>query len=395
MMPLVSIIIPCYNATPRLVACLYSCLNQIYPEIEIIVVDNGSVDGSPEIVQAIQMQTTRPLRLLVCETPSANSARIAGLHAANGDYIQWLDADDELAQDKISLQVESLETNSNANIAYGDWTWKFLRESGSKTIHFHGKFWTDPLLALLVDQWHPPHSYLVRRSAAEQLHNCQAWHPQTLIAMDREYFTWAALLGHQFLYVPDSCVSYVSWSSNQVTRSRSYKDRVQNLYCIFERLRKAAEQGLGSELLPVHWHFLRQDWQLWQPNLEYSRVAQWERSLDSQQICTIEDHARTILYKNWLQFLKERDRHLPKPLLQPEKVFAAFTDWLEIDINWQPIEIETAFPWNSADLSALPLAEFSRTLPLYAPLWNQLRGWLHPRLEVHCSRWMVPQLDAG
>jgi cellulose synthase/poly-beta-1,6-N-acetylglucosamine synthase-like glycosyltransferase len=100
--PLVSIIIPCYNAAPRLAQCLHSCLNQTHPNLEIILVNNNSTDVSVEIAQKIAASASHPINIVECLDPGANHARNRGFTDAKGEYIQWLDADDELDANKIA-----------------------------------------------------------------------------------------------------------------------------------------------------------------------------------------------------------------------------------------------------------------------------------------------------
>src|SRR5437016_13006727 len=97
MSALVSVITPCKNAAPWLADAIESCLQQTWPNLEIIVVDNGSSDASMEIARRYESSVT----LLECKRPGASAARNAGLEKARGDFIQFLDADDVLDRDKI------------------------------------------------------------------------------------------------------------------------------------------------------------------------------------------------------------------------------------------------------------------------------------------------------
>ena len=107
--PLVSIIIPVYNAERHLSECIESAINQTWPNKEIIIVDDGSTDGSLNIAHKYQCDT---IKVLCGENAGASAARNKGLRIAKGDYIQFLDADDVLSLDKIQLQVETLAFNA-------------------------------------------------------------------------------------------------------------------------------------------------------------------------------------------------------------------------------------------------------------------------------------------
>ncbi|CAM3892573.1 glycosyltransferase family 2 protein [Alkalicoccus chagannorensis] len=94
MIPLVTVIIPVYNAETHISACLESILRQEWPTLEVIVVDDGSTDRSAEEVRACNDQR---VRLLQQQNAGVSAARNHGIRAARGMYIAFVDADDELA----------------------------------------------------------------------------------------------------------------------------------------------------------------------------------------------------------------------------------------------------------------------------------------------------------
>ncbi len=103
--PLVSIIIPCFNAEQWLAGTLQSALAQTWPRTEIIVVDDGSSDQSVAVAQSFE---AKGVRLLTQINAGAGVARNTGLAVAQGDFIQYLDADDLLSPDKIATQIDWL-----------------------------------------------------------------------------------------------------------------------------------------------------------------------------------------------------------------------------------------------------------------------------------------------
>lgn len=118
----VSIIIPCRNASSSLLDCLKSCFQQTYKNLEIILIDNGSTDNSVAIAQNLAIQSPCPLKILHCPQLGGNNARNLGFTHAQGEFIQWLDADDTLASDEIACQVAALEANPTYDITYSDRT---------------------------------------------------------------------------------------------------------------------------------------------------------------------------------------------------------------------------------------------------------------------------------
>ncbi|MBE9182614.1 glycosyltransferase family 2 protein [Oculatella sp. LEGE 06141] len=263
-LPLVSIIIPCYNGADRLLSCLGSCAQQQYPHLEILVVDNGSTDHSRAIAEQFANVSPHPVRLLHCSQQGANHARNHGFSHAQGEYIQWLDADDELTPGKIEVQVQALEKQKADDIAYGDWEWCFYQQGQRQSkLAFSSQPMVDPLLRFLLHHWRPPHSYLLRYKAAERLQTVHAWHPDTPIGTDREYFTMAAVLGLQFLYVPGATVCYNHWSGTQMSRSASYWQRVYSLRQMYERFQQQLVNRSTDHLSAAHWFLLKQNWNVW------------------------------------------------------------------------------------------------------------------------------------
>jgi len=108
--PLVSIIIPAYNSEKYLADCIRSAIAQTWQHKEIIVVDDGSTDNSLHIARGFEADH---VRVLAQENAGASAARNAGLRAAQGEYIQFLDADDLISPDKIAAQVNCLQGSSN------------------------------------------------------------------------------------------------------------------------------------------------------------------------------------------------------------------------------------------------------------------------------------------
>jgi glycosyltransferase involved in cell wall biosynthesis len=107
----VSVVIPCYNVDKYIEECVYSVLNQTYPDIEIICIDDGSSDNTVKILNEIKESAGK--EILIIETPNrgASSARNTGLRNSKGEYVQFLDADDILLPDKIKHQVDLILAN--------------------------------------------------------------------------------------------------------------------------------------------------------------------------------------------------------------------------------------------------------------------------------------------
>jgi len=121
MFPLVSVIVPNYNNEAFVSRCLNSLLNQTYPNIEIIIIDDCSTDRSVEIIDPYQQQHQQirliknPVNMGVAVT------RNIGLITAKGKYVTTLDSDDEYLYKKVEHEVRVLEDSGNlADVAYSD-----------------------------------------------------------------------------------------------------------------------------------------------------------------------------------------------------------------------------------------------------------------------------------
>ena len=93
MNPLLSIIVPCYNTGKYIEKCLYSIINQNYQNIEVIVVDDGSIDDTREIVNSIIRLDNR-IKYIYKENSGVSDTRNKGIMEASGEFVTFVDSDD-------------------------------------------------------------------------------------------------------------------------------------------------------------------------------------------------------------------------------------------------------------------------------------------------------------
>ena len=119
MRPLVSILIPAYNAQAWISDTLRSALAQTWEPKEIIVVDDGSTDRTLAIARRFE---SSQLRVVSQKNQGAAAARNTAYSLSKGDFIQYLDADDLMAPDKIARQMEALgPCQSTRVLLSGSW----------------------------------------------------------------------------------------------------------------------------------------------------------------------------------------------------------------------------------------------------------------------------------
>src|SRR5437773_11525221 len=102
MAPLISILIPAYNAEPWIADTIRSALAQTWPRKEIVVVDDGSTDQTLAVARRF---ASKDVVVTTQENQGAAAARNSALSLCQGDYIQWLDADDLLSPEKVARQM--------------------------------------------------------------------------------------------------------------------------------------------------------------------------------------------------------------------------------------------------------------------------------------------------
>lgn len=131
----VSIIIPAYNAEKYLAECIDSVLNQTYKNVELIIVNDGSQDGTRDILDKYASKHSN-IQVIHTENGGVSRARNIGLNYASGAYIMFLDSDDLLVMNAIDILLYDLK-NNNADIAAGlmssDVTFETARCEGIET----------------------------------------------------------------------------------------------------------------------------------------------------------------------------------------------------------------------------------------------------------------------
>ena len=104
----ISIVVPVYNAEKTIVRCVESLRQQIYPYIEIILVNDGSKDKSLELCQQLKEKDNRII-IINKQNGGVSSARNTGIKSASGKYIMFCDSDDWVMEDYCSYMIEHVE----------------------------------------------------------------------------------------------------------------------------------------------------------------------------------------------------------------------------------------------------------------------------------------------
>lgn len=133
MTPLVSIVVTCFNQACYLERSVQSVLSQTFTDLECIIVDDGSTDGTREVAQGFQSRDSR-VSYFYKENGGVSSARNCGFRQAKGEWIQFLDSDDWIDEAKISSQLSCLSSVAGENtVFYTDYERVFLDKEGNIT----------------------------------------------------------------------------------------------------------------------------------------------------------------------------------------------------------------------------------------------------------------------
>jgi glycosyltransferase involved in cell wall biosynthesis len=218
MSPRVSIIIPCRNGVRWLGESIESCLGQSWPNLQIIVVDNGSTDGSLDLAKRYE---ARAVIVLACERAGASAARNVGLKHADGDLIQFLDADDFLDTDKIRRQVERLNAAPAASLASGAWA-RFARDP-SEAVFTPEAVWRNFAPEdFLIASWlgggmMPNFAWLTPRAVIER---AGPWNEALSVNDDGEFFCRVVLASSGIVFTADARGYYRSAGATTLSRRR-------------------------------------------------------------------------------------------------------------------------------------------------------------------------------
>lgn len=207
MKPLVSILIPAYNAQGSIAQTLQSAIAQTWPHKEIIVVDDSSRDGTAEEARRF---ASKEVSVVTVENGGAAAARNHALGLSQGDYIQFLDADDLLGPEKIALQLAALrDGDDQRTLLSGAWGYFHFRADHARFLAT--SLWEDlsPVEWLLRKMGQNLHmqtaTWLTSRQLVEKV---GPWDTRLLSDDDGEYFARILLASQGTRFVPEARVYY-------------------------------------------------------------------------------------------------------------------------------------------------------------------------------------------
>ncbi len=245
MSPSVSIIIPSYNAASTVEAALDAACSQTWRELEVILVDDGSVDATADIAEAYPDERVRVIRT---RQGGACKARNIGIDAAKGDYLQFLDADDVMKRDKIELQLRALMERGDAlSIAYGPWHQFGDSPECAGVGLLDGRSYSKPMEWLFASMeegfYTPPHCWLTPATVVQRAGH---WDERLKQNQDGEFFARVLSVASEVIWVPFSS-SYYRRLSNDSISQRQGRDRFESLVLAADLIRDRMLEYLGDD----------------------------------------------------------------------------------------------------------------------------------------------------
>ena len=216
--PLVSIIIPCYNAQAWVAESIRSAVDQSWVNTEVIVVDDGSKDSSLSIARTFE---SPKVKVITQQNRGASAARNAGLALAQGSEIQFLDADDVLHRHKIRKQIEVRQTCDPLALLSGEWD--RFEQSTSEALFQTKPNWRNmsgvEFLQLFYETFAmmQPAAWLSPRLLIDR---CGPWNESLTLNDDGEYFARVMLASPGIVYCEGARVYYRSGVQGSLSRRK-------------------------------------------------------------------------------------------------------------------------------------------------------------------------------
>jgi glycosyltransferase involved in cell wall biosynthesis len=203
MIPLISILIPAYNAEKWIKYSIESSINQTWPKKEIIVVDDGSNDNTLSIARKYQ---SKELKVVSQDNKGASNARNTALSYAQGDYIQWLDADDFLDPTKISTQLSlsrlERDTDMLLTSAFGFFFYRIEKTKFIYNIMCRDMTPIDYFMFKFIhNSMIPTNAWLVNRKLTDL---AGPWNEKLTLDDDGEYFCRVVTLSKAIKHIPEA-----------------------------------------------------------------------------------------------------------------------------------------------------------------------------------------------
>lgn len=223
--PLVSVVIATYNMGQYVSTAIDSVLQQDYPELEVVIVDDGSTDDTPE--RLAQYKEDRRVRAFQQDNAGQTVAKNRGLRETRGELIGFCDADNYWLQGKLPTQVNAFAQRPDLGVVYGEL--KFIDGEGNDLPAPSIKRHSGRITAqLLLDNFVTFNTTLIPRQILEEVGGFDE-----SLRMAIDYDLWLRIsVRYEFLYLPQPLVAYRIWGGQMSHRTG---ERFDNFFRLFEK----------------------------------------------------------------------------------------------------------------------------------------------------------------
>ncbi len=235
----ISVIIPCYNCEALIGETLECLLNQTYRDFEVICVNDGSTDGTRSVLEAWRDKDVLSMQIINKENGGVSSARNAGIEAAEGNYLLFLDSDDLYHPEYIERLVSAME-QSGADVSYCRLSRnRDIMDDQIENAHVISQTQAEAMYNLLYSM--PEfgfYCYLYKKEVLERVNLTFDVHTRHF--EDRE-FNWKYLCHCQTAVLVDAPLYYYRVNENSVTQNRKIQWRTDGLDAV-KRIENYVEQ---------------------------------------------------------------------------------------------------------------------------------------------------------
>ena len=279
-LPLVSILMPLYNAEVYIAQTLENCLAQTYTNIEIIVVDDGSSDGGLQIAQGYA-EKYDTISVYTQPNSGAPRARNHAFEKAKGEYIQYLDADDLMSENKIATQMALAEKHGYDPKVMFSSKFSYFTETVADAVYFKQRIdhSYESGIDWLVDAWSGGGFGVVMGwlTHRELIEKAGPWREDLKKNQDGEFFSRVLLQADRVLMCEDVMVYYRRTGSTSI--SSQFK-----------------ESAAASTLTSLEWY---------EKNIESAEHPELQKALAYNYLGFI-----TNYYPHFPHLLKEAETHI-------------------------------------------------------------------------------------
>lgn len=231
----ISVILPVYNGSAYLKEAIQSVLSQSFPSLELIIVDDGSTDDSPLIVQEL-MQIDQRIRYLTQENSGVSAARNTGITASNGRFIAFLDQDDRWTTEALHYHITYHQQNVGVGYTLGHQIC-FLEEDCTPPAWFKLQMLDVPHVGYL------PGTLMVKQSVFQEL---GLFDTRYAISSDADWFARANDTQIPMYILPQLILERRIHNENQSQQSRQIHRELFELLSASIRRKKQGENESDS-----------------------------------------------------------------------------------------------------------------------------------------------------